>query len=62
VTSADLETLLVSRDAAHLAAARVAAAAGSPEALALEVVHLMTPSVLVTGEIRHVDGGYHTVG
>lgn len=33
----------------------------TPEALALEVVHLMRPSVLVTGEIRHVDGGYHAV-
>ena len=33
----------------------------TPEALALEVVHLMQPNVSITGEIRHVDGGYHAV-
>jgi enoyl-[acyl-carrier protein] reductase I len=34
----------------------------SPESLALEVAHLMRPSTAITGEVRHVDGGYHTIG
>lgn len=33
----------------------------APDALALEIVHLMRPGLAITGEIRHVDGGYHTV-
>lgn len=33
----------------------------TPEALALEVAHLMHPEHAITGEIRHVDGGYHAV-
>jgi enoyl-[acyl-carrier protein] reductase I len=33
-----------------------------PDALALEICHLMTPGLQVTGEIRHVDGGYHAAG
>lgn len=32
-----------------------------PESLAFEVVHLMRRGLSVTGAIRHVDGGYHTV-
>ena len=30
-----------------------------PEALALEVCHLLQPGIAITGEVRHVDGGYH---
>jgi len=43
--------------------ARAAAPLGnaSPDALALEVAHLMRPGIAITGEIRHVDGGYHAV-
>jgi len=33
-----------------------------PVSLAHEVVHLMRPELLVTGEIRHVDGGHHVNG
>jgi len=33
-----------------------------PESLAQEVVHLLRPGLAVTGEIRHVDGGYHALG
>ncbi len=33
----------------------------SPESLAMEVAHLMRPDLHVTGEIRHVDGGYQGV-
>ena len=33
-----------------------------PRDLALEIVHLMQPSLRVTGEIRHIDGGYHITG
>lgn len=33
-----------------------------PEDLAYEVVHLFRPEVRITGEIRHVDGGYHITG
>jgi enoyl-[acyl-carrier protein] reductase I len=32
-----------------------------PEALALEVAHLMRPGTGITGETRHVDGGYHAL-
>lgn len=34
----------------------------TPEALAAEVVHLLRPGLGITGELRHVDGGYHTLG
>ena len=33
----------------------------TPEALGAEIVHLIDPVATITGEIRHVDGGYHTV-
>jgi enoyl-[acyl-carrier protein] reductase I len=33
-----------------------------PQDLATEVVHLFRPDVRITGEIRHVDGGYHITG
>lgn len=32
-----------------------------PDDLALEVAHLLRPGLRVTGEIRHVDGGYHVL-
>jgi enoyl-[acyl-carrier protein] reductase I len=34
----------------------------TPDALAAEVLHLLQPDVGITGEIRHVDGGYHLLG
>jgi enoyl-[acyl-carrier protein] reductase I len=34
----------------------------APEDLAYEIVHLMRPKGRITGEIRHVDGGYHITG
>lgn len=34
----------------------------SPKDLAFEVVHLFRPECRITGEIRHVDGGYHITG
>ena len=33
-----------------------------PRDLALEIVHLMQPELRITGEIRHIDGGYHITG
>lgn len=33
-----------------------------PEDLAYEVAHLFRPGGRITGEIRHVDGGYHIMG
>jgi len=33
-----------------------------PRDLALEIVHLMQPDLRITGEIRHIDGGYHITG
>ena len=33
-----------------------------PRDLALEIAHLMRPGLRITGEIRHVDGGYHISG
>ncbi len=33
-----------------------------PEDLAFEIVHLFRPQCRITGEIRHVDGGYHIIG
>lgn len=43
------------------AAARARLGNASPAALAYEVVHLLRPGLAVTGEIRHVDGGYHAM-
>lgn len=34
----------------------------NPEDLAYEIVHLLRPKSRITGEIRHVDGGYHIMG
>jgi enoyl-[acyl-carrier protein] reductase I len=33
-----------------------------PEDLAHEIVHLFRPETRITGEIRHVDGGFHIMG
>jgi len=33
-----------------------------PQDLAREVSHLFRPDVRITGEIRHIDGGYHIMG
>lgn len=44
------------------AAARAPLGNASPEALAREVAHLLRPGLGVTGEVRHVDGGYHVMG
>lgn len=33
-----------------------------PQDLANEIVHLFRPGGRITGEIRHVDGGYHIMG
>ncbi|HBR11215.1 MAG TPA: hypothetical protein DD740_03175 [Chryseobacterium sp.] len=33
-----------------------------PEDLAHEIVHLFRPETRITGEIRHVDGGFHIIG
>jgi enoyl-[acyl-carrier protein] reductase I len=33
-----------------------------PMDLAYEIVHLFRPDLSITGEIRHVDGGYHITG
>lgn len=35
---------------------------GQPVDIAREVVHLFRPDSRITGEIRHVDGGYHITG
>jgi len=34
----------------------------TPQDLAHEVIHLFRPGGRITGEIRHVDGGYHITG
>jgi enoyl-[acyl-carrier protein] reductase I len=34
----------------------------NPMDLAHEIVHLFRPDLKITGEIRHVDGGYHITG
>jgi len=44
------------------AAARAPLGNASPRALALEVAHLLRSGLDVTGEVRHVDGGYHAMG
>lgn len=33
-----------------------------PDDLAYEILHLFRPESRITGEIRHVDGGYHIMG
>ena len=33
-----------------------------PQDLANEVIHLFRPNIRITGEIRHVDGGYNIMG
>jgi len=33
-----------------------------PMDLAHEIVHLFRPGLSITGEIRHVDGGYNITG
>ena len=33
----------------------------APEDLAFEVAHLLRPGLRVTGEVRHVDGGFHVL-
>ncbi|HRI18532.1 MAG TPA: SDR family oxidoreductase, partial [Burkholderiaceae bacterium] len=48
--------------AVEKAAAAAPLGNATPDALALEVAHLMHPDSAITAEIRHVDGGYHTVG
>lgn len=48
--------------AVEKAAAAAPLGNATPAALALEVAHLMHPDSAITAEIRHVDGGYHTVG
>ena len=34
----------------------------SPEDLAYDVLNLFRPNGKITGEIRHIDGGYHIMG
>ncbi|OIQ27680.1 MAG: enoyl-ACP reductase [Bacteroidetes bacterium MedPE-SWsnd-G2] len=34
----------------------------TPQDLAYEIVHLFRPGLHISGEIRHVDGGYHITG
>lgn len=47
-----------------VADARVRSPLGNADAscLAREVVHLLRPGLAVTGDVRHVDGGYHVLG
>ena len=44
------------------AAERAPLGNADPVSLAHEVAHLMRPGLLVTGEVRHVDGGYQING
>lgn len=46
-------------DAMLAANARSPLGNAQPEDLAREVAHLMQPGLRVTGEVRHVDGGFH---
>ncbi len=48
-------------DAVEKAEAAAPLGNASAESLACEVAHLMRPDLQITGEIRHVDGGYHGV-
>jgi enoyl-[acyl-carrier protein] reductase I len=43
------------------AGARAPLGNATPGALAQEVAHLLRPGLGVTGEVRHVDGGYHVL-
>lgn len=49
-------------DAVGQAALRAPLGNAEPASLAHEVAHLMRADLRVTGEVRHVDGGYHVVG
>jgi enoyl-[acyl-carrier protein] reductase I len=49
-------------EAVAASAARAPLGNAAPDALAAEVVHLLQPGLGITGEIRHVDGGYHVLG
>lgn len=44
------------------AATRAPLGNADPRSLAHEVAHLLRPEFAVTGEVRHVDGGYHVRG
>jgi len=46
-------------DAMRAAHARSALGNARPDDLAREVAHLLEPGLRVTGEVRHVDGGFH---
>ena len=48
-------------DAESQADARSPLGNATPESLALEVAHLLRRGLSVTGEVRHVDGGYHVL-
>lgn len=48
-------------DAVARCGARAPLGNARPEDLAREVAHLLHPGVRVTGEVRHVDGGYHAL-
>jgi enoyl-[acyl-carrier protein] reductase I len=49
-------------EAVAYSAARAPLGNADPESLAHEVAHLLRPGLGVTGEIRHVDGGYNVHG
>jgi enoyl-[acyl-carrier protein] reductase I len=49
-------------DSVAMAEARSPLGNATPTALSLEVAHLMRPAIAITGEVRHVDGGYHVLG
>ncbi len=49
-------------DAMADAAARAPLGNADAACLAREVVHLLRPGLAVTGDVRHVDGGYHVLG
>ena len=49
-------------DSVAIAAAGAPLGNATPEALSSEVAYLMRPDSMVTGEIRHVDGGFHIMG
>ena len=48
-------------EAARSAQERAPLGNALPDALGLEVAHLLRPGVAITGEIRHVDGGYNVL-
>ena len=49
-------------DALALAGERAPLGNASTQSLAREVVHLLRPGTAITGDVRHVDGGYHVLG